>query len=262
MAKESTSQIIDVLSRKLEQAQNNDFYALLDLEESATEDEIKRAYFRVARMVHPDTIQKQALGDRKEDAAFIFEKVTEAFQTLSNPSRRTAYLKGRGGAPGAPVAPKAASKLQEEQAKIALHHGKMLLNRRSYSQAEAHFREYTELKPDDARGFLFLGWSLFQNTERPLDARLEDARAAFTQAIKLDDESADAHYYLSLYHKEKGEYDKVEKHLKKALEIKKDHVPALREQRLLQMRAGASKPTQPTIGEFFKDLWSKLNKKR
>lgn len=257
MTQEPTSQIIDILSTKVDQGKAGDFLALLDLTEAATEDDIKKAYFRLARMVHPDTIRKQSLLDRKDDAAFVFEKVTEAFQVLSDPDQRGRYLRGETKNDPSPTD----GKMLEEQAKIALHHGKMLLKRRAYSEAENHFREYASLKPDDARGYLFLGWSLFQNREKELEARLEEARGAFQRALQLDEANADAHYYLALYYKQREDFDNVGKHLKKALGIDEKHVPSLREKRLLEMRAQV-KPEQPSIGDYFKGVWAKLNKKK
>lgn len=249
----------DILAEKVSQAKKGDYYALLDLPEDAGDKDIKDAYFRLARLVHPDSIQKQSLQDRKDDAAFIFEKVTEAYQVLMDPRRKQAYLDARGTANPA-LAVEQNNKMQGEAAKISLHQGKMLLNRRAYSEAEVHFKKFTELKPEDARGYLFLGWCLFQNQDRPLMVRLEEARASFNRALKLDENSADAHYYLALYHKQKGDHDAMAKHLKKALGINKDHVPARREQRLVEMR-GNLKPDQPTIGSYLKGVFGKLKKK-
>jgi curved DNA-binding protein CbpA len=259
MVREPTSKVADVLTTKVEQARAGDYIALLDLGPDPDEADVKQAYFRLARMVHPDTIRKQALMDRKDDAAFVFEKVTEAFQVLSDPGRRAQYIKKGGNAPG--VDPVRQGKMLEEQAKIALHHGKMLLKRRAFADAESHFREYTNLKPDDARGYLYLGWSLFQNREKDLEERLEEAKGAFQRALKLDDESADGNYYLALYYKERGDFDGVAKFIKKALSLDPKHVPSLREQRLLEMRQQKQPETQ-SVGDFMKGLWGKLKKKR
>jgi len=261
MVREPTTQIRDILTTKVRQAKEGDLFALLDLESDATPQEIKQAYFRLARLVHPDSLQKQSLQDRKADAAFVFERVTQAYQTLIDPRKREAYLRSLEGG-GPVVESESEGRLAEEQAKIALYQGKTMLNRRAYSEAEKFFKQFTELKPNDARGFLFLGWCLFQNKDRELNERLEEARAAFKQALKLDEFSADAHYYLALYYKEKGMMDQVRKHLKAALELKKDHVPALREQRLLDMRGTSDQPGTPSVGEFVKGLFSRFGKKK
>lgn len=68
-----------------------DFYIILGLEREATLGEIKRAYRRLARKYHPDINP----GDRM--AAAQFRQIAEAYETLSDPDRRSRYdTVGRG----------------------------------------------------------------------------------------------------------------------------------------------------------------------
>ena len=72
-----------------------DFYVILGLTQGATPAEIKRAYRRLSRRYHPGLNP----GDRQAEA--VFERVTEAYETLSDPARRRAYDAGGSSSPHA-----------------------------------------------------------------------------------------------------------------------------------------------------------------
>jgi DnaJ-class molecular chaperone len=61
-----------------------DYYAVLGLKRGASEDEIKKAYRRLARKYHPD-VSKEAGAEEK------FKEVAEAYQTLKDSDKRAAY---------------------------------------------------------------------------------------------------------------------------------------------------------------------------
>jgi|YelNatPaOPRAMG01_1025707.scaffolds.fasta_scaffold00010_102 molecular chaperone DnaJ len=62
-----------------------DYYKILGVDRDADEEEIKRAYRRVAKECHPDVTQ----GD--EEAAERFRRATEAYEVLRDPQKRAAY---------------------------------------------------------------------------------------------------------------------------------------------------------------------------
>jgi len=64
-----------------------DFYDVLGVARDANDDDIKKAYRRMARRFHPDRFQ----GDEAKENEEKFKEGKEAYETLSDPQRRAAY---------------------------------------------------------------------------------------------------------------------------------------------------------------------------
>ena len=67
-------------------ANKRDFYEVLEVSKTATDEEIKKAYRRLAKKWHPD-----ANPDNKKEAEEKFKEISEAYETLSNPQKRKMY---------------------------------------------------------------------------------------------------------------------------------------------------------------------------
>ncbi len=68
---------------------DKDYYAALGVPKTATAEEVKKAYRKLARQLHPD----KNPGDAKAEARF--KEVSEAYDVLSDPQRRKEYDEAR-----------------------------------------------------------------------------------------------------------------------------------------------------------------------
>ena len=78
---------------------NRDYYEILGVPKNASPDDLKAAFRRLARQLHPDV-------NKSPDAEEKFKEINEAYAILSEPEKRAAYdrfghagVRGPGGAP-------------------------------------------------------------------------------------------------------------------------------------------------------------------
>ena len=68
-------------------ANGTDYYKVLGVDRKASQDDIKKAYRKLARKYHPDTNKEAGAEDR-------FKQISEAYDTLSDPDKRKRYDRG------------------------------------------------------------------------------------------------------------------------------------------------------------------------
>ncbi|KGO36431.1 Heat shock protein DnaJ, N-terminal [Penicillium expansum] len=88
---------------ELKKSQRKDYYKILGIDKDASDQEIKKAYRKLAIVYHPDKNRDGAAGDEK------FKEIGEAYENLIDPQKRAAFdngddlrseMYGGGGFPG------------------------------------------------------------------------------------------------------------------------------------------------------------------
>ncbi len=94
-AGEGASAISDEDRRRIEdlylRLDKIDHYRLLGITATADTKEVKRAYFALAKLHHPDRYFRKDIGALRPKIDAVFAMMTTALETLSDPDRRAAY---------------------------------------------------------------------------------------------------------------------------------------------------------------------------
>lgn len=238
LSQDSSAEVRELIERKYRLAQGGDYHALLGVPPTAAPADVKKAYFSLAKQVHPDRLGRLGLDDLRSQATRLFNVLTQAFDTLTDPKRLAEYKAGRLRA-ATPTRPafRDPSVNSDELAKIAFHKGGVMMTKRAWGDAERCYRQATNSAPDNARYWQSLGWAIISNVDEREDTpRLEEARKCYEKALELDESDAQTHYCVALYWKERSKKTRAKRALEKALECKPDFIEAKRELRLMEMR--------------------------
>jgi curved DNA-binding protein CbpA len=150
---------------------NDDYYEILGVDSQATEEQVRAAFRRLARDYHPDRYQ----GSGREVAEARFQRVTEAYNTLSDATARARYDQSRIGS----VREKAED--PRELARALLARAVNLTKAGDNAQAEEYFRQAVAHDEGWAKAHhqygLFLG---------RVEGRTGEALRHLDRAAKLD----------------------------------------------------------------------------
>ncbi len=174
-------------------ARSGSHYQMLGVSVSATKAEIQKAYFSLAKELHPDKLQKIDLGEMKKATQGLFSKINQAFRILSDEKLQKEY--GEILAAGGEEAYKRQQREAEEKAlgyfkaEESFHSGMGALTRGSILDAIHHFAQATELNPEEGEHWSFLAYTQFLHSENKREFA-HTALGMISKGIKLSPRSA------------------------------------------------------------------------
>jgi curved DNA-binding protein CbpA len=222
-------------------------YQILSIPKTASDEDVKKAYFQLARRFHPDRFDRQVAADYKAQIHEVFDAITNAYRVLSNKESRRVY-----DAKSGPAAALEDAQETFKKADIKFRQGKTLHGQGRYDEAIAYLEEAVRMRRDKADYYLLLAMC-----ESKLRAYVRKSEEDFLKAIQLEPWNAEGYVGLGLLYKQEGLSTKAIKQFEKALSVDADHASA--REALDELKGG---PKKGTGGLFKLDLFGSKKKKK
>lgn len=223
-------------------------YEALGVPLTASENQIREAGRDLVKRYHPDNYF-EAPPRVQETVTTLFGLFQEAYTTLKTKETREEYRASISRTTGeaAPV------KGDPALAKVEVHKGRRLLGKKRYSDALSRFRDATLHDPTNADAQLLLGWATYLDTRDAAAGTQE-----IEKALRLDEKSADAWYYLGRIALLQKDITGATKRFRKALGFQANHTEAQRELRLLERREEEAGRSARESGRWGRGLLRRL----
>ena len=160
--------LIAEIAAKHASLETADYYQLLEVSPGASDEEIKKGYYAMAKKYHPDRHHLPQLGEVQGLLEELFAKVTVAYQELSDPASRRRYdggrqQKARAAAESAPDEPTPYTVPPEVIAERHFQQGYAHFERMEYFDAIQCLRECVRMIPGEPRYHKVLAKALSKN---------------------------------------------------------------------------------------------------
>lgn len=206
-----------------------DLFSVLGLPDGAPDEAVRAAYFRLAKLWHPDRLIDDLEPFRAEVQA-IFTRMTEAHITLADADARRAYLATRSSS--APVVKAIPKKTRSE----IIREIESSLTNRAFKVAETASRELVAENKDDHEARAIAAWASTFAGESSEEA-LRAALPVLDRVISNDRDGARALYYRGVLHKRLGNLAGAFRDFSRCAQLEPKHLEAQREIRIFEMRA-------------------------
>lgn len=219
------------LNNYLNELKTKNYFEVLGLKEDATDEDVRKSYFMLAREYHPDRFynKEKLIKDTVEE---IFTIITQAYNSLTTAELRKKYMESLKG--------KQEEKKSEDvqalvSAEIQFQKGMVYYKSQDYIKAEECFKWAVKLNPQEAEYNGWLGWVLYK--KQPDDSQMrKKAEEAINHALQMNPKWDQGYLFLAHLARIQKDEERAEKYFQKALEVNPNNQEALREVRLINMR--------------------------
>ena len=79
------------LHKMMKLIESRDYFKILGVTKTSSKQEIKKAYFQLAKIYHPDSVRNISRDSERELIGKIFVSINEAYDVISTPAKRHKY---------------------------------------------------------------------------------------------------------------------------------------------------------------------------
>ena len=207
-----------------------DPFTALGLTEGASVEAARAAFFRLAKLWHPDRVPED-LAPFRGEVEQVFEAMTRAHRTLTDPDERKEFL-ATGKVASASVAPSAAGRPRAD----VMREIEQALAKREFEAVETASRALARANPDDSEAHALVAWASTHAGEGAEDA-LRAALPMLDKAVNNDRDCERASYYRGIVNKRLGHAAAAFRDFARVVQLNPKNVDAQRELRIFEMRA-------------------------
>ncbi len=183
------------------------FYEILGVKDDAKEDDIRKAYFELAKKYHPDKFSSYPeFFEHRKVLEDLFATINEAYQILSNLEERKKYdlqLKGE-----------VKKELDlKEKARVLLQEARKAISLKQNQIAVQKLSEIVYLKEADFKVYQLLGKAYLEEN------KLKEAEHNLRKSLELDEKQYETHQLLGDLYMKAGLKQRAIKEYQRSLEL-------------------------------------------
>jgi tetratricopeptide (TPR) repeat protein len=219
--------------------QGADHFALLGVAQDVAPEALRKAYFDLARQLHPDRLAAFGIPDDGKHAQRLFAQINAGFAILSDPERRADYLHvlRRGGDAAVRAEQARAEELARRivDAEEAFRRGELALKRDQPQAAIGELALAIQLHPEEADYHALFAWAQFCAAPDKM-AIAAPTRTSLDKAIQRSPRAVAARFYLGRVERMLGRDQEALRHFRGVLDVAPRHAEAAAEVRVIEAR--------------------------
>ncbi|MCC7381654.1 MAG: response regulator [Deltaproteobacteria bacterium] len=206
---------------------------------------VKDQYFKLAKQWHNDAFIGLRLGDAQRQLDEMFSRITEAYETLNDPAKRSEYMvfldRQSKGLP--------TDINQVFEAERIFDEGLRDFRRRDYRAAHEKFQKATELNSGEPIFWAHLGYVVFLLDQSSQQAYTE-AVQLIKKAVGITENVPAAYQFMGQIFMQRGQAEDAKRWFQKALEWDPGNIEVTRSLRLISQRSDKNSKSTGLLSRF------------